>query len=116
MEAFLRFLKGWGELRNLGDLPVWRKLALLCCIGLWSFLGILHFSKEADIYASAPDTPVVKTKQVYPVKVNHGYLRYVTKQEAEQWEFSNSTTGPIIGVSALTMLLLLGTFRYPRSS
>jgi hypothetical protein len=75
-----------------------------------------HFSKEADIYRSAPETPLIKTKQVYPVHVNHGYLRYVTKEEAEAWEFSNSTTGPIIGVTALTMLLLLGTFRYPRSS
>jgi hypothetical protein len=33
---------------------------------------------------------------------------------AEKWEYSNSTTGPIIGATALTMLLLLGTFRYPR--
>ena len=115
MEVFLQFLNGLGELRNLGDLPVWRKLVLLCCVGLWSFLGIRHFSEEANIYASAPEAPVTKTKQVYPVHVNHGYLRYVTKEKAEQWKFTSSTTGPIIGVTALTMLLLLGTFRYPRS-
>ena len=116
MDVCLQFLNGWGGLRNLADLPVWRRLVLLCCVGLWSFFGLRHFSQEADIYASAPETPVVKTKQVYPVRVNHGYLRYVTKQEADEWEFSNNTTGPIIGVTALTILLLLGTFRYPRSS
>ena len=32
----------------------------------------------------------------------------MTKEKAEQWKFTSSTTGPIIGVTALTMLLLLG--------
>jgi hypothetical protein len=112
----LRLLDRWGELRDLGDLPVWRKRLLACCVGVWCLFGGRHFSQEADIYTSAPQTPVIKTKQLYPVHVNHGYLRYVTKHEAEKWEFSNSTTGPIIGATAVTMLLLLGTFRYPHSS
>jgi hypothetical protein len=75
----------------LGDLPVWRKLGLFCCVGLWSFLGIRHFSEEANIYASAPEAPIAKTKQVYPVHVNRGYLRYVTKEKAQEWEFRRST-------------------------
>jgi len=104
------------RLGDLGDLPVWRELLLSCCVGVWSFFGVRHFFQEVDIYTSAPQTPVIKTKQLYPVHVNHGYLRYVTKEEAEKWEYSNSTTGPIIGATALTMLLLLGTFRYPRSN
>ena len=104
------------RLRNPGDLPVWRKVVLLCCAGVWMFLGIRHFSLEADIYASAPNDPVIQTKQVYPVHVNHGYLRYVTKEQAEQWAFSSRTTGPIIGVTALTMLLFIAGFRSRRSS
>lgn len=81
MEAFLRLFDRWGELRDLGDLPVWRKLLLSCCVGVWCFFGIKHFSQEIDIYASAPQTPVTETKQLYPVHVNHGYLRYVTKDD-----------------------------------
>jgi hypothetical protein len=116
VEVFLRYRSGWSGPRDLGHLPLWRQLALLCCVVIWAFFGIRHFSMEADIYASAPQTPVIKTKQVYPVRVNHGYHRYVTKKEAVSWEFSNSTTGPIIGATALTMFLLVVTFRAPRSS
>jgi len=83
---------------------------------VWMFFGILQFSLEAQIYASAPNAPVIQTKQVYPVHVNHGYLRYVTKEQAEEWAFSSRTTGPIIGATALTMLLLIAAFRSPRSS
>jgi hypothetical protein len=93
--AFLKFFSGWGELQDLGDLPLWRKLLLLCCAGLWLLLGIGHLSKEADIYASAPHTPVTQTKHVYPVCVNHGYWRYLTKKEAEDWEFWNTTLPPL---------------------
>ncbi len=108
-------LRSWGELRDLGDLPVWRKILLMCCVGLWFFLGIRHFNQRAEIYASAPTSPVTKTKQVFPVYVNHGYLRYVTKEQAERWRFLEDTTGPVIGASAVTMLLLIGTFRDPHS-
>jgi hypothetical protein len=104
------------RLRNPGDLPAWRKVVLLCCAGVWMFLGLRQFSLEADIYTSAPDGPIIQTKQVYPVHVNHGYLRYVTKEQAEEWAFSSRTTGPIIGVTALTMLLLIAGFGSPRSS
>ncbi len=89
---------------------------MLCCAGVWIFFGMRHFSQEADIYASAPNAPVVETKQVYPVHVNHGYVRYVTKERAEEWAFLSRTTGPIIGATAVTMLLLIASFRNPRSS
>jgi hypothetical protein len=112
----MEFPNGWGELRDLADLPLWRKLLIVSIIGLWLFLGIRHLSKEADIYVSAPHAPVIETKQVYPVHVNHGYLRYVTKREAENWGFLSTTTGPIVGVLALTMALVLVTVRYPRAS
>jgi hypothetical protein len=98
---------GWGQLQHLGDLPLWRKLLLGCIIGLWALFGNRHVSKAADIYVSAPHTPVVETKQVYPVHVEGGYLRYVTRRDAEEWEYLNTTTGDIIGVLALTMALLL---------
>lgn len=110
------FFNGWGQLQALGDLPVWRKLLLGCIVGLWLLLGNRHVSKAADIYVSAPHTPVVETKQVYPVHVKGGYLRYVTKRDAEEWEYLNTTTGPIIGVLALTMGLLLVFPSNPRTS
>lgn len=116
MEAVLTFVNNWGGLRDLGDLPAWRKVLLLCCVAVWFSLGVRHLSKEAEIYASAPKAPVIATKQVYSVRVNHGYVRYVTKEEAAHWEFLNRTTGPVIGISALTMFFLILTFRYPRSS
>jgi hypothetical protein len=109
---FLRFIDG---LRNPGDLLVWRRMALICCAGVWIFFGMRQFSLEADIYTSAPNAPIIQTKQVYPVHVNHGYLRYVTKEQAEKWAFSSRTTGPIIGATALTMLLLIARFRSPGS-
>ena len=101
---------------NPGDLPTWRKLLMACLVGIWLFLGSSHLFKELDIYSSAPQTPVVETRQSYPVRVNHGYLRYVTKKEAEDWAFASTTTGPIIGVLAVTMLLLLATSGNMRSS
>src|ERR1700740_223050 len=106
LEACLRFLGGLGEHHSTGDLPLWRHVLLLCCVGTWVIFGSRHFWKEIEIYPSTPHTQVANTKQVYPVPVNHGYLRYMTKEEAEAWEFSNSTTGPIfIGAAALAMRL-----------
>lgn len=112
----MSFVNNWGGLRDLGDLPAWRKLLLLCAALVWFSLGMWHLSTEADIYASAPQAPEIATRQVYPVHVNHGYLLYVTKEEAAQWAFLNRTTGPVIGISALTMFFLIVTFHYPRSS
>jgi hypothetical protein len=109
------FFDGWGQLQHLGDLPLWRKLLLGCIVGLWVLLGNRHVSKAFDIYASAPHNPVPETKQVYPVHVEGGYLRYVTKKDAEEWEYLKTTTGSIIGVLALTMGLLLVLPCNPRS-
>jgi len=64
------------RLRNPEDLPAWRKVVLLCCAGVWMFFGIRQFSLKADIYASAPNGPVIQTKQVYPVHVNGYRLRH----------------------------------------
>jgi hypothetical protein len=69
----------------LADLPMWRKILLACAIGSFFFFGGKLFNKEADIYISAPSVPVAKTKQVYPVLVNHGYVRYLTRKEADDW-------------------------------
>ncbi len=110
------FPGGYGELRSLEDLPLWRKLLLGCGLALWIYLGCSALNKEADVYVSAPHVPVAATGQVYPVSVNHGALRYVTAKEKKEMDFSHYEAPPIIFGLMVGMFLLVWTFRYPRAS
>ena len=66
--------------------------AALGC-GPFSEYGI---SFKKSTFTRRHHTPVIKTKQLYPVHVNHGYLRYVTKEEAEKWEYSIAPQVPLL--------------------
>jgi hypothetical protein len=83
---------------------------------LWIFFGGRGFDREADIYASAPNHPVVSEGKICPVLVNHGYLRYVTEREASSLEFWRRISPSVVGLSALTMFMVVMIFRYPRSA
>jgi len=96
---------------DFSELPVWRKLLIALAIGLFFLLGYTLFSKEAEIYASAPGTPIAATRQVSPVRVNHGYLRYVTPEAAESLAHWREATGPSVGALALVVGALLLTYR-----
>ncbi len=101
----------WGGSYEFSELPVWRKVLIALAVGLFFFVGYTLFSKEAAIYSSAPDAPVAATRQVSPVQVNHGYLRYVTPETAENLAFWRQTTGPSVGALALVIGAILLTFR-----
>jgi len=58
------------------DLPLWRKAVIVGAAILFFVSGSMPFDKESNIYVSAPGQPNTATRQIYPVHVNHGYLRY----------------------------------------
>ena len=64
-------------------------------------VGYQLFSEETDIYTTAPDIPVMETKQVVPVHVNHSNLRYVTEKEVEKLSYLRTTVPTVV----LTLLL-----------
>jgi hypothetical protein len=66
------------------DLPIWRKIALICCLGAFSHLGPIGAYDDFNIYTSAPDVSTPATGQTYPVHVMHGSLEYVTWKEREE--------------------------------
>jgi hypothetical protein len=70
---------------------------------LFFIVGYQLFSEETDTYTTAPDIPVMETKQVVPVHVNHSNLRYVTKKEAEKLSYLGTT------VLTVVLTLLLGS-------
>ena len=90
---------------------MWRKTLLACAVAVFFFFGYRLFDKEADIYASAPNVPVARTKQVYPVHVNHGYVRYLTQKEADDLDFWRKVTPAIVAPSLAVAGLLLATYR-----
>jgi len=96
------------------DLPIWRKILLACAIGSFFFFWYRLFDKEADIYVSAPSAPVASTKQVYPVLVNHGYVRYLTQKEADNLNFWRKITPAIVAPSLAVAGLLVATCRNRR--
>ena len=108
-------LDGLLERPHFGDLPLWRNVSLICVAALFFSLGCMLFALEMEIYASAPHMPVLETQMMYPVRVNHGYLRYVTAEQAERLEFWRTAT-PAGLVVLLATGLVLATLRYPRVS
>lgn len=101
----------WDGRYNLSDLPLWRKIAIGLALGLSFVIGGTTFSKESDIYVDAPGAPKAATRQVSPVHVNHGYLRYVTPESAKDLAFWEQTMVPAIGALFLVVGALLLTGR-----
>ncbi len=90
---------------------MWRKVSIALATGLFFWIGYTSFSKEAAIYASAPTAPITATRQVSPVHVNHGYLRYVTPEAAENLAFWTQAIVPGMGALAIVVGALLLTYR-----
>lgn len=88
----------WGERYDCAELPPWRKVlsktALGAAIAVMLLIGSRLPLKSYKIYRSAPGAPVRPAKQVYPVRGEGGYLRFVTKEQAEDLDFWGRTTGP----------------------
>jgi hypothetical protein len=101
----------WGETYEWSEFPAWRKVLLFGCVALFFIIGYQLFSKETDIYTTAPSAPVVETKQVVPVRVNHGTRRYVTEKEAEQLKYLRDTVPSVVIVLLLGAVTILLTYR-----
>jgi hypothetical protein len=99
---------------NPSGLPTWRKIVLLCAAGLFIFLGGMATFKELKIYESAPSAAVAATQQIYPVHVMHGYVRYVTRAEEEDFVFWKQRLGTLVGMPFIVAFLVLVTFRKGR--
>ena len=98
----------------LGDLPLWRKALLVCALMLFLVFGGKLFNLEADIYASAPSIAVPQEGRTYPVRVNHGYLRYVSQQQSERLQFWRNVTPAMLFALFGTAALTLVTYRQKR--
>jgi len=96
------------------ELPLWRKVVIGLCLALAVFSAAMAFNKEIDIYGSAPDHPVAATGQTYPVKVNHGSLRYVTPTQSASLQFWEDSVAGLGGTAVLVALLSFITYRDPR--
>jgi hypothetical protein len=99
---------------NPSGLPTWRKIVLLCAAGGFFFIGGMVTFKELRIYQSAPSIPVAATQQVYAVQVMHGYQRYVTRAEEEDFVFWKQRMGTLVGIPFIVAFLVLVTFRKGR--
>jgi|SRR5579864_803519 len=67
----------------MSDLPIWRKILIVCALAFFVLISFAMVDKEMTIYGSAPDHPVPVKGEVYQVDVMHGYIRYVTLKEKE---------------------------------
>jgi hypothetical protein len=107
----------WGERYDFSELPAWRKVVCLVAAGaamaVMVLFGSILPSKENEIYHSAPSSPVTANRQVYPVHVEGGYLRYVTPERANNLRFWRHTPEPIGGLLVTAALVLL-TYRSGR--
>ena len=98
----------------LGNLPLWREALLVCALMLFLAFGGKLFDLEADIYASAPSIAVPREGRTYPVRVNDGYLRYVTQQQSERVQFWRNMTPAMLLALFGTAAITLGTYRQKR--
>ena len=85
-----------GESYGWSTFLVWRKVLIGCFMVLFFIVGYQLFSEETDIYTTAPDIPVMETKQVVPVHVKHSNLRYVTEKEAEKLSYLRTTVPTVV--------------------
>jgi hypothetical protein len=92
---------------EFSDLPAWRKIVLVVGFCATIFIGLMVFTKEADIYASGARTRNAATGETYPTSVNHGHIRYLTREEHDNLAFWRA----FVGVPLLPGLLLLATSR-----
>jgi hypothetical protein len=99
---------------RLSELPLWRKVLIVLAMGLFFFVGAKLFNKEVEIYTSAPAAPVAATRQISPVHVNHGYVRYVTPEAAENLASWRAAGPSIVALALMLVGALLLTYRGDR--
>jgi hypothetical protein len=92
---------------EISTVPAWRKIVLVVGFCATIFIGFMVFTKEQDIYASGARTPSSATAETYPISVNHGYIRYLTREENDRLTFWRA----FVGAPLLLGLLLLATSR-----
>jgi hypothetical protein len=94
-------------------LPRWRKILIFCCITSFVFGAAMLANVELDMYPSAPDHPLAATGEIYPININHGFIKYVTLQDKmrlDLWEFR---AGLLCGPAMLAIFFLWVTFNDP---
>lgn len=101
----------WGEPLEVADLPIWRKALIVCTFALLFVVGARLPGREADIYVSAPRVANPSTGQIYPVQVNHGYVRYLTRQQDADLAFWRAVSPAIIAAWIAGTALLVVTHR-----
>jgi hypothetical protein len=87
-------------------LPRWRKGVLVAGLAFTVVVGAMTVDKQFDVYSGAPDHPVAATGNIYAVHVNHGSLRYATKEQRDSLFFWEVRMGSWIGVPFLAMVFL----------
>jgi hypothetical protein len=92
---------------EISKVPVWRKVFFVICFCVTMFVGLIAFTKEAGVYASGARTPSSKTAETYPVSVNHGYIRYLTREEHDNLAFWRA----FVGMPLLAGILVMVTSR-----
>ncbi len=100
-----------GKQVAIRDLPTWRKVVVVCGLGICLFVGWMAAAKEIEIYASAPTHSVAAKGQVYEVHVMHGSIRYVTLQEREDLVFWESRMLSWVGIPFLVAFFVSITCR-----
>lgn len=88
------------------DLPLWRRVAVVCCLGMFVYLGQGDAYEHIKIYYSAPNSPVGEQK--YPIDVMHGSLRYVTQSELQRILECRDRAN-LVGIPFIAAFVLLAT-------
>ena len=96
---------------TISELPVWRRTFLFVCVGLFCTLGLIATFEDVRIYAAAPTSPVVVTKQVSPVYPPLGGVRYVSFEQEEKLIFWKEKLGLLVGIPFVLALLAVITPR-----
>ena len=71
---------------DLDAIPLWRKIVILSGFCGTLALGGVLAHREFDFYVSGARSPHAVTGEIYPVSVNHGYVRYLTAKDYESYE------------------------------
>lgn len=86
---------------QISDLSTWRKVVIVVAIAFALTIAFVGFDKDMEIQATAPNHPVPAQGRVFPVDVNHGYIRYVTWEEKQSFLLWAGQAGSWAGAAAM---------------
>lgn len=96
------------------DVPVWAKVVVFLGLGMTITFGFMSGVTETLVYKYSPSVPVSATKQIYPVHIMHGSLKYVTREDMEQLAFwYDHSKYAMIGFVATVLVLFPYRTRLP---